>query len=881
MKYIYILIILFISCNSKNDSALLSKITPPLKGIATKELSIEIDPSIAQVVRFTDGTSVEVPENAFIDTFGNSITTSVTLTIKPINSAAEIIASGIPMVYKGEEGEKDFESAGMFQIEGFTDNKKVHIAKGKDLTINYPSKVYGDFDFFYFDKTSADSIDTGYWKKISKTEKEEIKKDTVYDEYQLNFDVENYPELSMLPSIAWKTASEFNKPKDEQNNWVLNEKWLSLDISKPKYGFGDELINTDINFENRLNDDDLIISKDESRIVITKFPSTKVWSNDGLLLNTIEDVTDGYNPFGFKEDNYLIVNKNKVDYLYSLDGNLICKLGNSFKYDLISSEDRIFYDKEGSVVILNFKGKLIKKLKLKEDDHKWGQGIYEHFIVTPQNELITNSADGIIFYDFNGNIVNQRQNTFRDIEYLKENTLLLRNHDGTFTVWNYKTNMEIKSVITDFDLRKKEIKNVWHSSYPENLPEVPYVLINEAGADKTKLWDYKTNTTTMLDFHSEYSRYYELDSTLTNLIVGYNSNKNTYHLFDVLSKKELIKIEGFNDGLFNDGVSYNPIISQNKKYLIINSHDHVRLYNLKGKLIKDFKEYDALIYMAGFITNELLFTVSEDGMYRTWSINGKELSSKVLKNSEFTYGRLKDDKIITYDRIFKSLNYFSLKGDLLVCSGENYLRKFIDTNKVVYIDDKKQCILNKLFIKEPNVYQLLLRSETKEFITYVYLNKQDLSKINKYYSNRSVKIETEKDRQELEKKTIRRFKINSFGVYNWDRLIEQKNRVYFAAKFDFGIQTSYNDITVFHVTDINGKVVIKYNSDNLDKFSIDPKMSNKLLAILPNNKYAYLSNEDIKEINFKEVNDNKKFTFKMKIADMSITSLESLEKIIQ
>lgn len=601
------------------------------------------------------------------------------------------------MVYKNDGLNKDFESAGMFQIEGFTDNKKVRIAKGKDLTINYPSKVYGDFDFFYFDKSTSDSIDTGYWKKISKTEKEEIKEDTVYDEYQLNFDSINYPELAKLPSIVWKTATIYNKPKDKQNKWVLNEKWLSLDISKPKYGFGDELINTDINFENYLDNDDLIIAKDESRIVITKFPNTKILSNDGLLIKTIDNINDSYRPVSLEGENYLKVHRNKVDYLYSLDGDLICKLGNSFLYDIIPSEDRIFYDKDDSVVILNFKGKLIKKIKLKEDAHKWEQGIYEHSIVTPQNELITNSADGVIFYDFNGNIVNQRKNTFRDIKYLKANTLLLTNHDGTFTVWNYKTNTEIKSIITDFDLRNKEIKNVWHSSYPENLPEVPYVLINEAGADKTKLWDYKTNTTTKLDFYSEYSRNYELDSTLTNLIVGYNSNKNTYHLFDVLSKKELIKIEEFNDGLFNDGVSYNPIISPNKKCLIINSSDHVRLYNLKGKLIKDFKGYDSLIYMAGFITNELVFTVSEDGIYRAWSINGKELSSKVLKNSEFSYGRLKDDKIITFDRIFKTLNYFSLKGNLLVCSGKNYLRKFIDTNKVVFLDDKKKCILNKLF----------------------------------------------------------------------------------------------------------------------------------------------------------------------------------------
>lgn len=46
-----------------------------------KVLIVKIDPSKAQIVRFTDGTSVEVPENAFMDTLGKTITTPVTLTI--------------------------------------------------------------------------------------------------------------------------------------------------------------------------------------------------------------------------------------------------------------------------------------------------------------------------------------------------------------------------------------------------------------------------------------------------------------------------------------------------------------------------------------------------------------------------------------------------------------------------------------------------------------------------------------------------------------------------------------------------------------------------------------------------------------------------------
>lgn len=96
----------------------------------------QIDPKRKnQIKPDNKGTIIHVPENAFVDKNGNTITSNVTIQYREFSNSAEMAFSKIPMTYINGEEEFFFNSAGMFEIQTEANNKPVSLAKGKTLTI--------------------------------------------------------------------------------------------------------------------------------------------------------------------------------------------------------------------------------------------------------------------------------------------------------------------------------------------------------------------------------------------------------------------------------------------------------------------------------------------------------------------------------------------------------------------------------------------------------------------------------------------------------------------------------------------------------------------------------------------------------------------------
>ena len=94
----------------------------------------QIDPSIyTQLHLGNEGTLLLIPENAFVDMEGNVVKDSVTIQFKEYTNSAEMAFSKIPMTYKGA----NFNSSGMFEIQGIANGQPVRIANGKSLKIDY------------------------------------------------------------------------------------------------------------------------------------------------------------------------------------------------------------------------------------------------------------------------------------------------------------------------------------------------------------------------------------------------------------------------------------------------------------------------------------------------------------------------------------------------------------------------------------------------------------------------------------------------------------------------------------------------------------------------------------------------------------------------
>jgi len=186
----------------------------PFKTLNQQSEKISLaDVSQPQVYTLNSGTVINVPANTFEDLDGNQVEGEVQLEFREINSAAEIIASGIPMHFIDDNGETQWmQSAGMFEVEGFQNGKPVRIAEGKGIDISYASEVEGDYDFWSFDE------EKGNWKNEGATESKPA----------LTLEADPAAIQQEIKALKRKTSVPPTKPVfEEANKLVFND----LDVS--------------------------------------------------------------------------------------------------------------------------------------------------------------------------------------------------------------------------------------------------------------------------------------------------------------------------------------------------------------------------------------------------------------------------------------------------------------------------------------------------------------------------------------------------------------------------------------------------------------------------------------------------------------------------
>jgi hypothetical protein len=871
-------------------------VQPPFDNISVKPNIRSIDASKEQVVKFQNGVSVEVPADAFCDEDGNPVSGEVELSLETYDSKAAILASGIPMKYTENGTEGDFQSAGMFKLEGTVNNKKIEIRKDKKLSINYPSKTFGDFDFFYFEEDknevkqsgmNANAVSTpaavnGSWKKISTPENKTTDLSKTVKTFQLQFDSKNYAELQPLEALKWNLATKFMDPTAVKNNWALNKKWTSLEISQPKWGFMDPVYEKELNHDNYIGYGSIEISPDGQTIVTSKKPITTIWSRKTKRTITIDRVKTDFSPVKFIDNYYLLIDKEEGTALYTVDGKKLAAYPDSYAHILSVKKQRIVYEtnfdttrKVVNFILADFSGKKIKEFKLKNNatDYTGDKGISVTFLVTPEDELVINSLDGIFIYDLNGNLLHTRKNTAAFVQYFALGKLLCEEVDDGLSLWDFKTNKLTTASQKDFTLKTIVTGNQYHMAHVNGVYKTPFVIIEQASVafDKQIIWNTETNTS----FHMPFYAYQSDSSLVPEIVSGYDYENKTFHVYNLKTKTELIKISNFMK-LGEYGV--NDFFSKDKNRILINGVSNVQLHDINGRLLKNFKNYDSLITFAGF-KDRYIFTITSSGLYQLWDMNGKKIAGTDVQLEAhgcdyfFPYY---DETLAGWGGIFNSASFFDNNGKLLLVPGKE-LWRLLDSTYVVHTSQGKQCVISPLFKLEKGMYQLSVRADNIEFHTYIYLDEQALDLINTYNTFKAQRISAEKDRLKKEIKLLRRFEIAKFGIYNWDKMIKQPNAIALEADFKFDTVSDYNNITVFMITEVNGNAVIKFYKDAWKNFSIDPTVNNKLIAILPDDRIALLTADDFKKINWEEVKKNKKYTFQMRSVKGKVGSLEMLE----
>lgn len=874
--YFVLIAILFQACQSNNTFEEQAYFASPLESVSIDFELTDIDPTKAQVVNFDNGSSISIPQNAFVDKDGNTITSNVTIAYRQFDNASDIVASGIPMTYTDKEGAvQQLSSGGMFEIQAKANNENVFIASGKSIKTNLASSTPGEFDFYYLDPSKQK--DAAYnWEKLTNHVDELPAIDVAaYGSSIFQFDTANYPELIPFTKANWQFAFSDAcwNPTTNNDNLVLNTKWKQISISQPQFTIrpiqelnarGEYNISTAPDHHHWLTENDSrITTYNKSGQVIGQSTGRSAYfisSHVAFISNSLTDdvLCDKHLkpirklklspiPLYFSEQRRIAYGTKNDDDSYELHitdeyGTIVARrkmpIIRSINFDITEDQEHIYAQTLDTTFIFDLKGNTKGKLVHQED--------YERIYL--------------------GNLFNAHGG-LKDV-------VIIKRTDGGLTIWDWKKDKLYSS--TGFDLRCKSSDPEAIESYHlfiRRYANLPYIRLREDGSSTYQLWNWETNTLTAIpdNVYTDYSP----SGKLTEKI---NAGTQKGSILNEQQKTIIEFTPYINVGETPPITMYND---DESRILINIWQETVQLYDNKGTLIRDFKSYDKAINFALLNHDKTkVVTYTTLGRIAVWDLEGK-LEHQFNIDAIFDYPNSLDlypNRIVTEsDNTQKA---WDLKGNFLEDYGfttnkqYRYLSTkisspFVITGKTLTSEATSTCFLadNSTPVPDSNVYQLVLSHEKRQYITYVYLDAMTKSLIQEYNRKIQARKFTEAKRQQREVKLIRSFNINNFGIYNWDKFYKASNNERIFCSPTFNIETEFSNISMFLITGNNRNTVIKFDPQAPQNFSFSSTQYNQLVAILPDNKVAIFNDEDFKQLNIDRIKQTKEVHFEMKKLD--------------
>ncbi len=182
------------------------------------------------------GSVITVPADIWVDSLGNKITGNMKLKYREFHDAYDIFLSGATMRYDTAGMPQSLETAGMFEILAFKDNKEVFIAKGKKLTVKMASYTSEDDHNFYFLDEKAEKWQFTGTSKPEINTKIKIIRDTIEKmQPELAFPLgEDYFALDYTGILDVYFKNDFLKIEKNKKNNDLEKKFKSYGITWTK-----------------------------------------------------------------------------------------------------------------------------------------------------------------------------------------------------------------------------------------------------------------------------------------------------------------------------------------------------------------------------------------------------------------------------------------------------------------------------------------------------------------------------------------------------------------------------------------------------------------------------------------------------------------------
>lgn len=152
--YLFFLILIFtVSCTKEKSFV----IEPPIAGLETKFIEINIDPQKDSVYILENDTRIKISKGSMLDAEGNPIMENINLKFRQFDDAVSIFLSGLPMSYTSTSGDMVLQTAGMYEIRGEYNNAPVRVDTDKPISITIGS-FYDDSrqGFFKLDEETGD-----------------------------------------------------------------------------------------------------------------------------------------------------------------------------------------------------------------------------------------------------------------------------------------------------------------------------------------------------------------------------------------------------------------------------------------------------------------------------------------------------------------------------------------------------------------------------------------------------------------------------------------------------------------------------------------------------------------------------------------------------
>lgn len=220
-------------------------VKPPMPGVDVPYETFALDAAKGAKWIGKNGSILVVPEHTFVDADGKPVEGEVTIKYREFHDAADILISGIPMVYDNNGKPEDFQTAGMLEIIGLKDGKDVFIAPGKEISIEMASFTNEDNYGLYVLDPEKGWQDIGKAKIKANKEKEEgmrliAKKPKppikavggmqIQDEVTFDGSYDDFPELKPFKKVRWQAVDPKRYAQFEEK--LVSSVWNNIELEE-------------------------------------------------------------------------------------------------------------------------------------------------------------------------------------------------------------------------------------------------------------------------------------------------------------------------------------------------------------------------------------------------------------------------------------------------------------------------------------------------------------------------------------------------------------------------------------------------------------------------------------------------------------------------